>query len=125
MLDQQAAQYGFTVQHLAVKPPGLDQKATWLRVKVAQSDWVILRTNGVMTTTALKEAAQVGIPRDKIVGNWWSCSEQDTVPAGEAAIGYICATFHATGTDFPLIQEMLTHVYARGKGPGPKRDVGT
>ena len=27
----QAAQYGFTVQHLADQPPGLDQKATWLR----------------------------------------------------------------------------------------------
>ena len=44
ILDHQAAQYGFTVQHLAVKPPGLDQKATWLRVKVAQPDWVILRS---------------------------------------------------------------------------------
>jgi len=43
LLDTQAAQYGFTVQHLAVPPPGLDQKATWLRVKVAQPDWVILR----------------------------------------------------------------------------------
>ena len=40
ILDRQAAQYGFTVQHLAVQPPGLDQKATWLRVKVAQPDWV-------------------------------------------------------------------------------------
>ena len=68
ILDHQAAQYGFTVQHLAVQPPGLDQKATWLRVKVAQPDWVILRSGGVMTPTALKEAAQVGIPRDKIVG---------------------------------------------------------
>ena len=36
ILDRQAAHYGFTVQHLAVPPPGLDQKATWLRVKVAQ-----------------------------------------------------------------------------------------
>src|SRR5262245_44623429 len=53
ILDYQAAHYGFTVQHLAVSPPGLDQKATWLRVKVAQPDWVILRTNGVMTMTAL------------------------------------------------------------------------
>ena len=69
ILDTQAAQYGFTVQHLAVKPPGLDQKATWLRVKVAQPDWVLLRTAGVSTTTALKEAAQVGFPRDKIVGS--------------------------------------------------------
>ena len=36
ILDQQAAQFGFTVQHLAVSLPGLDQKATWLRVKVYQ-----------------------------------------------------------------------------------------
>jgi branched-chain amino acid transport system substrate-binding protein len=126
ILDAQAAHYGFAVQHLAVQPPGLDQKATWLRVKVAQPDWVILRsTSGVMTTTALKEAAQIGIPRNKIVGVWWACSEQDTVPAGEAAIGYICANFHGTGTDFPLIQDVLTYVYARGKGPGPESDVGT
>lgn len=38
ILDTQAAQYGFVVQHLPVQPPGLDQKATWLRVKVAQPD---------------------------------------------------------------------------------------
>jgi branched-chain amino acid transport system substrate-binding protein len=125
LLDQQAAQYGFTVQHLAVQPPGLDQKATWLRVKVAQPDWVILRSNGVMTWTALKEAAQVGVPRDTIVGSRPACSAQDMVPAGEAAIGYICVTFLATGTHFPLIQEVLTYVYARGKGPGPESDVGT
>jgi branched-chain amino acid transport system substrate-binding protein len=125
ILDHQAAHYGFTVQHLAVQPPGLDQKATWLRVKVAQPDWVILRTGGVATWTALKEAAQVGFPRDKIVGAAGTCSEQDMVPAGEAAIGYICAIYHGTGTDFPLIQEILKHVYARGKGAGPERDVGT
>jgi len=57
MLDTQAAHYGFAVQHLPVQPPGLDQKATWLRVKVAQPDWVLLRSLGVMTRTALKEAA--------------------------------------------------------------------
>jgi branched-chain amino acid transport system substrate-binding protein len=38
ILDTQAAYYGFAVQHLAVQPPGLDQKAIWLRVKVAQPD---------------------------------------------------------------------------------------
>jgi branched-chain amino acid transport system substrate-binding protein len=125
MLDTQAAQYGFTVQHLPVPPPGLDQKATWLRVKVAQPDWVILRTFGVMTPTALKEAAQVGFPRDKIVGASSTCGEQDLIPAGEAAHGYMCASLFGTGRNFPLIQEVLTYVYARGKGPGPESDVGT
>ena len=125
MLDTQATRYGFAVQHLAVKPPGLDQKETWRRVQAAQPDWVILRTTGVMTPTALKEAAQVGVPRDKIVGPSPTCSEQDMIPAGEAARGYICAIWHATGRHFPLIQEMLQYVYARGKGAGPEADVGT
>ena len=125
ILNKQAAQYGFAVQHLAVQPPGLDQQATWLRVKVAQPDWVILRTFGVMTPTALKEAARVGFPRDKIVGAAGTCSEHDMVPAGEAARGYICAIYHGTGTHFPLIQDMLKYVYARGKGLGPESDVGT
>jgi len=125
ILDNQAAQYDFAVQHLAVQPPGLDQKATWLRVQVTQPDWVILTTGGIMTPTALKDAAQVGFARDKIVGNAGTCTEQDMVPAGEAARGFICVSLFATGTDFPLIQDMLKYVYARGKGPGPERDVGT
>jgi branched-chain amino acid transport system substrate-binding protein len=125
ILDQQATRYGFAVQHLAVQPPGLDQKETWRQVKAAQPDWVILRSLGVMTWAALKEAAQVGVPRDKIVGNQAACAEQDVVPAGEMARGFICATYHAAGTDFPLIQDILQYVYARGKGPGTQSDVGT
>jgi branched-chain amino acid transport system substrate-binding protein len=126
ILDTQAAQYGFTVQHLAVPWPGLEQKATWLRVKVAQPAWVILRsTSGVMTVTALKEAAQIGFPRDQIVGSSSTCTEQDLLPAGEAAHGFICVVFHGMGTHFPLIQDVLQYVYARGKGAGPERDVGT
>jgi branched-chain amino acid transport system substrate-binding protein len=125
MLDTQAAHYGFAVQHLPVQPPGLDQKATWLRVQVAQPDWVILRTSGVMTRTALKEAAQIGFPRDQIVGAASTCQEQEMVAAGAAAIGFICVGRFGTGTHFPLIQDILTYVYARGKGAGPERDVGT
>jgi hypothetical protein len=56
LLDHQAALYGFTVQHVPVQAPGLDQKATCLRVQVARPDWVILRTTGdVMAMTTLKE----------------------------------------------------------------------
>ena len=78
-----------------------------------------------MTATALKEAAQVGVPRDKIVGPFPTCTEQHVVPAGEAAIGLICTNWYGWGIHFPLIQEILQFVYARGKGPGPEGDVGT
>jgi branched-chain amino acid transport system substrate-binding protein len=125
LLDAQAAHYGFAVQHLAVKPPGLDQKATWLRVQVAQPDWVILRAQGVMIAPALKAAAQIGFPRDKMVGPFATCGEQEIVAAGEAAIGFICGAWYGTGAHFPLIQEIRHYVYARGSGPGPERDVGT
>jgi branched-chain amino acid transport system substrate-binding protein len=125
ILDTQAVQYGFTVQHLPVRLPGLDQKATWLRVKVAQPDWVILRTFGVSISTALKEAAQAGFPRDKIVGGTGMCREESMVEAGEAAMGFICANWHGWGTHFRLIQEILQSVYAQGKGTGAEREVGT
>ena len=78
-----------------------------------------------MTRPALQEAAQVGFPRDRMVGANPTCAEQEMMPAGEAAMGFICATWWGTGTHFPLIQEMLTSVYARGKGAGPAGDVGT
>ena len=68
LLDTQAAHYGFAVQHLAVPWPGLEQKATWLRVKVAQPDWIILRAGGVMTWTALKEAARSTSPTTRSWG---------------------------------------------------------
>ena len=77
-----------------------------------------------MTPTALKEAAQVGVPRDKIVGNRVLCSEQGMVlPGGGDRLHLRQLSGH--GDPLPLIQEMLHYVYARGKGLGPEGDVGT
>jgi len=78
-----------------------------------------------MTRTALQEAAQVGFPREKIVGPHPTCTEQEMIPAGAAAMGFVCATLHGLGRDFPLVQDIHTYVYARGKGAGPEADVGT
>ena len=125
MLDTQAAQYGFAVQHLAVQRPGLDQKATWLRVQVAQPDWVLLRVGNVALSTALQEAAKIGVPRDKIVGPNYTCAEPEMVRAGAVAVGFICGTWYGMGRHFPLVQDILKYVYARGKGAGPESDVGT
>ena len=75
-----------------------------------------------MTWTALKEAAQDGIPREKIVGPTATCTEQNLIPAGEAAIGFICVARY--GTWDPLSAPPPgphACVYARGKGAGPER----
>src|SRR5687768_1771811 len=116
VLDAQAKKYGFQVTHIAVPHPGNEQQAQWLQVRQIRPDWVILRGWGVMNPTSLKAAAKIGFPRNKIVGVWWSGAEEDVIPAGEAAKGYIAAGFNLPGTNFPVMQEILKHVYKKGKG---------
>ena len=126
VLDKQAEMYGFEVRHYPVPHPGLDQKATWLAIaRKYKPDWVILRGWGVMNPTALKEAARVGYPATKIVGVWWSGAEEDVIPAGKAAVGYVAAGFHPSGSDFPVIQEILDKVHGAGKGHISPQRVGT
>jgi len=116
VLDVQAKKYGFEVTHIPVAHPGNEQQAQWLQVRQIKPDWVILRGWGVMNPVALKTAARIGFPRDKILGVWWSGAEEDVIPAGDAAKGYIAAGFNLSGTDFPVIKEIEKHVYAKGKG---------
>ncbi len=116
VLDEQAKKYGFQVTHIAVPHPGNEQQAQWLQVRQIKPDWVILRGWGVMNPTAIKAAAKVGFPRTKIVGVWWAGAEEDVLPAGDAAKGYIAAAFNLPGTSFPVMQEVLKHVYNKGKG---------
>ena len=116
VLDAQAKMYGFTVTHIPVPHPGNEQGAQWLQVRQIKPDWVILRGWGVMSAVAIKSAAKVGFPRDHMVGVWWSGAEEDTIPAGDAAKGYIAAGFNVAGTNFPVIAEIKKNVYAKGKG---------
>jgi branched-chain amino acid transport system substrate-binding protein len=116
VLDAQAKNYSFQVTHIAVPHPGNEQQAQWLQVRQIKPDWVILRGYGVMNPVALKAAAKIGFPRDKIVGVWWSGAEEDVIPAGDAAKGYIAAGFNVAGTNYPVVQEILKRFYAKGKG---------
>ena len=125
VLNQQAELKGFEIKHMPVAPPGIDQKAVWLQIRQYRPDWIILQGAGLVTQNALKEAAGIAFPRDHLVGNYWSGAEEDTRPAGNAAKGYIAAALHGSGTQFPVVQDVLKYVYAKGKGNGPKEDVGS
>ncbi len=116
VLDAQAKMYGFTITHIPVPHPGNEQGAQWLQIRQIKPDWVILRGWGVMNPTALKAAAKVGFPSDHIIGVWWSGAEEDTIPAGAAAKGYIAAGFNVAGANFPVVQEIKKVVYGKGKG---------
>jgi branched-chain amino acid transport system substrate-binding protein len=116
VLDAQAKQYGFQVTHIPVPHPGNEQQAQWLQIRQIKPDWVILRGWGVMNPTALKAAQRAGFPREKMIGVWWSGAEEDVIPAGEAAKGYIAAGFNVSGSNFPVIKDIMKHVYGKGKG---------
>ena len=116
ILGVQAEKYGFEIKHYPVAHPGLDQKAAWLDIaRRYKPDWVILRGWGVMNPTALKEAARVGFPSDRIVGVWWSGAEEDVIPAGKAAVGYVSAGFHPSGSDFLSLQTFWMSFTVRHK----------
>jgi branched-chain amino acid transport system substrate-binding protein len=116
ILDAQAKKYGFQVTHIPVPLPGNEQGAQWLEIRQIKPDWVILRGYGVMNPVALKAAAKVGFPRDHIIGVWWSGAEEDTIPAGDAAKGFIAAGFNVAGANYPVVQEIVKVVYGKNKG---------
>jgi len=111
-----AAKYGFEFVKIPVAHPGNTQESQWLQIRQAKPDYVILWGWGVLNPTALKAAAKVGFPRDKMLGVWWAGSEEDVIPAGDAAKGYISAAFSAPGTNFPVMQDIQKKVYGAGKG---------
>lgn len=125
VLAAQAKKYGFEVVTFPIAPPGLDQKAVWLQVRQARPDWVLFRGWGAATPTGLKEAQRAGIARDKIIGWWWSGSEEDVVPAGAAAKGFITGSFHAVGDKFAIFEDMRKFVYDKNLGNVSRERIGS
>jgi branched-chain amino acid transport system substrate-binding protein len=123
-LEDLARKHQFELTLLPVDHPGQEQGATWLQVRRINPDWIFMSGWGVMNQVAIKEAASKGIKMDHFIGNWWSASEADVVPAGDGAKGYKGATFHAPGTAFKVHQEIVKYVYDKGKGAGKKEAMG-
>lgn len=121
--DLLAEQYGFTVEQIEVPHPGNEQQSQWLNIRRARPDYVVLRGWGVMNPVALKTAQKTGFPSDRIIGNVWSNSEEDVIPAGDAAKGYIAITTQTSGSEYPVLQEVIKTIYDAGKGnlEDPKR----
>jgi branched-chain amino acid transport system substrate-binding protein len=88
VLEERAKMHGFKLELLPVTHPGVEQKATWLKVRQSRPDYVFLWGWGVMNSTALKEAQATGYPRDQMYGVWWSGAEPDVKDVGDGAKGY-------------------------------------
>ena len=82
-LQALAQKHGFEFTPIPVTHPGVEQKSQWLAIRQNRPDYVLLWGWGVMNGTAIKEAAAVAYPRDKMIGVWWSGAEPDVTPAGD------------------------------------------
>ena len=81
--------YGFEFRLYPVPAPQMqNQSSLWLEVRRDRLDWIYLQGCGAMNPTAVQEAIKIGFPMDRLLGVWWSGSDDDARPAGSEAKGY-------------------------------------
>jgi branched-chain amino acid transport system substrate-binding protein len=125
LLQERARNHGFDLQLLPVTAPGVEQKATWLQVRQARPDYVVLWGWGVMNSTAIKEAQATGYPREKMYGVWWAGAEPDVKDVADGAKGYNAVTIqHGAEPNSDIVKTLLTQIHSKGQGTGPKEEVG-
>ena len=124
-LEELSKKHGFELMLVAVDHPGQEQKSQWLQIRRERPDNVIMYGWGVMNQVAVQEAANIRFPMENFIGIWWSGSENDVLPAGDAANGYKALTFHGVGSDFPVFDDIKTHVVDKGLAAGSGDQIGT
>ena len=124
-LEELQKKHGYELLLLAVDHPGQEQKSQWLQIRRERPDFVLMWGWGVMNQVAIQEAANIRYPMDQFIGIWWSGSENDVLPAGDAANGYKALTFHGVGSDFPVFDDIQKYVVDTGKAAGAGDQIGT
>ncbi len=124
-LEVLAKKHGYKLMLLPVDHPGQEQKSTWLKIRRAKPDYILMWGWGVMNSVAVKSAASIKFPMENFIGIWWSGSENDVLPAGDAANGYKALTFHGVGDDFPVFADIQKYVVDAGNAAGAGDQIGT
>ncbi|MBC9247573.1 ABC transporter substrate-binding protein [Paracoccus sp. 11-3] len=124
-LQELSEKHGFTLIEVPVEAPGQEQKSQWLQIRRDKPDYVLMWGWGVMNQVAIQEAANIRFPMENFIGIWWAGSELDVMPAGNGANGYKSLTFNGVGTDYPLYEELKTHVIDPGKASQGGQHVGS
>lgn len=125
ILDNLAKQYGFELKLYPIAAADMqNQGSVWLNIRRDRPDWIYNQGWGAMNPTAVKEAAKNNFPMEKLVGVWWAGGDDDARAGGDQAKGYKALNFHASGANFPVIQDIQKHVVDKGLSKAPKDKVG-
>ncbi len=115
-LDRLGERYGFKHEAIEAPHPGNEQSAQWLTIRKLKPAYIFLRGWGVMNPVALQTAVRNGYSVSRIIGSEWSNSDEDVIPAGQAADGYQAVTVARAGKDYPIAEEIIARLYNEGKG---------
>ena len=123
LLEQFARDFGFQVKMYPVTVQDMqNQSAQWLGVRRDRPAWMIMWGWGAMNPTAVKEAAKINFPMDRLVGIWWSGGEDDARPAGQDGKGYLALNLNGLGASYPAIQDIMKYVVDKGKSQVDSKD---
>ena len=115
-MDMMCKKHGCEHTAIEVPHPGNEQQSQWLKIRKMKPDYVLLRGWGVMNPVAMQTAVRTGFSVGNLIGNIWSNSDGDVIPAGDAAEGYYAITTHPAGRVAKVIDDIVDTVYSAGKG---------
>ncbi len=123
LLQALARDYGFTLKLYPVAGSQMqNQTSLWLDVRRDRPDWIYVQGWGAMNPTALKEAAKVNFPMNRVIGVWWAGSDDDMRAVGAEGKGYSSLDLNLVGQNFPAIQDVLKYVVDKGKSQVTSKD---
>ncbi|ODU75294.1 MAG: branched-chain amino acid ABC transporter substrate-binding protein [Bordetella sp. SCN 68-11] len=114
---------GFDLELFPYPLPGSDQSSAWSQIRRFQPDLIIHWGISSMHAVAAKEAKLNGIPLDRMITvNWFNDVDLNNIGA-EAAKGIRRVATVRSGTDHPIVQDILKELYEKGKGNGDRKFV--
>ena len=114
----------FDFQTFPFPVPGNDQSAAFAQIRRYQPDWVVLWSFSPLNPITFREMQRNGIPIDKLVTVNW-INEIDINNFGAAAAkGLKRSTVVVGGAEHPLLKDILSQLYDKGKGNGDRKMVG-
>ena len=121
-LEQMAKELSFELKLYPVTGAEMQNQASqWLNVKRDKPDHMIMWGWGAMQPTAVKEAAKTGYPMEKFISVWWP-GEEDVRGAGDGGKGFKALDWHASGAEFPALQDIIKHVVDKGQSKAASKD---
>jgi len=124
VLEELSERLNFELRTFPYASPGNEQSATWSDVRRYRPDFVIIWGAGGGQAVSVRDAIRNGIKPEQIHSVVWLAeADMDTV-GRDVAKGVRKFQAAVSGTDTPIIQDIIKEVIETGKGAGPRENVG-